>query len=67
MSVNEAVRKVLREAADTPHFFDLSDAERLVGMLGMAFELGQKRAANGNHAGGAVAAARRRARRASAR
>ncbi len=35
-----AVRQVLREAADTPNFFDLSDGERLVRMIGMAFHKG---------------------------
>jgi hypothetical protein len=39
-AAKEAVRKVLLRAGDTPHFFDLSDAERLVRMVAMGFELG---------------------------
>ncbi len=37
----EAVRQVLSEAGDAPHFFDLSDAERLSWMIARAFVLGQ--------------------------
>ena len=36
-----AVRQVLKEAAETPNFFDLSDGERLVRMIAMAFKRGR--------------------------
>ena len=36
-----AIRHVLRESSKSPSFFDLSDSERLVRMLRMAFELGR--------------------------
>ena len=34
------VRQVLSEAADSPHFFDLSDAQRLNKMIALAYTLG---------------------------
>lgn len=37
-----AVRKVLNEAAEAPHFFDFSDAERLSWMIGRGYELGRR-------------------------
>jgi len=37
-----AVRQVLREAAETPNFFDLSDGEQLVRMISMGFEAGKR-------------------------
>jgi hypothetical protein len=37
-----AIRRVLREAAQTSNFFDLSDAERLTWMLGRIYEIGQR-------------------------
>ena len=36
----EAARRVLAEAADTPRFLDLCEAERLIWMLERAFALG---------------------------
>jgi hypothetical protein len=33
-----AVRRVLREAGDTPNFWDLNDGERMVRMLEMAWK-----------------------------
>jgi hypothetical protein len=36
----DAIRQVLTEAANAPHFFDLSDAERLNWMIARGFELG---------------------------
>jgi hypothetical protein len=40
----DAVRQVLNEAGDTPHFFDLSDCERLNWMIARGFELGKRAA-----------------------
>ena len=40
----QAVRRVLREASNSEHFFDLSDGERLLRMIAMGFELGRKSA-----------------------
>lgn len=37
-----AIRRVLRESSKTPNFFDLSDSERLVRMIGMAYQLGRR-------------------------
>ena len=36
------VRRVLSEAANAPHFFDLSDAQRLNWMIEHAYTLGQQ-------------------------
>ena len=36
------VKQVLSEAADTPHFFDFSDAQRLNWMLARAYALGKQ-------------------------
>jgi hypothetical protein len=36
------VKQVLSKAADAPHFFDFSDAQRLNLMLEMAFNLGRQ-------------------------
>jgi hypothetical protein len=41
MKTTDVVRQVLKDAADSEHFFDLSDAERLVRMIEMAFEKGK--------------------------
>jgi hypothetical protein len=35
-----AAKQVLKEAADTEHFFDFSDSERLIWMLERAYEIG---------------------------
>ena len=40
-----AVRQVLSEAGNAPHFFDLSDAERLNWMIARAYVLGSQRKA----------------------
>ncbi len=37
-----AVRKVLDKAPDEPHFWDLSEAQRLMLMIAMGFELGRQ-------------------------
>ncbi len=39
-----AVRQVLKEAAEHERFFDLSDAERLKWMIALAFQLGRRQA-----------------------
>lgn len=36
------VRRVLQEAADAPHFFDRSDAQRLNWMIERAYAIGQQ-------------------------
>lgn len=36
----DIVRQILEEASDAPHWFDLSDAERLTLMILMAFRKG---------------------------
>jgi hypothetical protein len=41
MNHTDVVRQVLKDAASTEHFFDLSDGERLVRMIEMAFEKGK--------------------------
>ena len=38
------IRRVLREAANAPHFFDLSDGDRLNWMIAKGFELGRRQA-----------------------
>lgn len=44
-----AVRQVLNEAGNSPHFFDLSDGERLNWMIARAFALGsQSKSVNAN-------------------
>lgn len=48
----DAVRQVLKEAAEHDRFFDYSDAERLAWMIRRAYELGRSSAlttANRNH------------------
>jgi len=40
-----AIRQVLYEAGNAPHFFDFSDAERLNWMIARAFALGSERKA----------------------
>ncbi len=35
------IKRVLAEAADAPHFFEWSDAQRLNWMIARAFELGK--------------------------
>lgn len=39
-NTKNAVRRVLTDAANTEHFFDFSDAERLNWMLAYAYQLG---------------------------
>lgn len=41
--IKAIVKPVLAEAADTPHFFDFSDAERLNWMIARAYALGVAR------------------------
>jgi hypothetical protein len=41
IETREAIRRVLKEAGNTPCFFDLSDGERLNWMIGRAFALGR--------------------------
>jgi len=36
----KVAKQVLTEAADTEHFFDMSDGERLLWMLARSFEIG---------------------------
>jgi hypothetical protein len=43
--IRDVIRRVLKAAANTPNFFDLSDAERLNWMIAQAFILGQLSAA----------------------
>jgi hypothetical protein len=38
------VKQVLSEVADTPHFFDLSDSERISEMIARGYALGAARA-----------------------
>lgn len=38
---NQIVKRVLSEAADAQHFFDLSDAQRLNWMTARAYEIGK--------------------------
>lgn len=38
----QVVRQVLNEAANAPHFFDQSDAERLTWLIARAFVLGNQ-------------------------
>jgi hypothetical protein len=45
---HEAIRRVLKEASEQEHVFDLSDVERLTWMIGRAYELG--RSVNTSHA-----------------
>ncbi|MBC7784171.1 MAG: hypothetical protein H7144_10055 [Burkholderiales bacterium] len=47
MNAKEAVRHVLKEAANAQNFFDYSDSERLGWMLARSFKLGMK-VARGN-------------------
>jgi len=42
MKTKAAVRQVLKDAGSQPHFFDLSDGERLIRMIAMGYELGQQ-------------------------
>ena len=44
MKTKEAVRQVLKDVASQPHFFDLSDGERLIQMIAMGYELGKQQA-----------------------
>jgi hypothetical protein len=39
---HKAAKQVLTEAANAPHFFDSSDAERLIWMLERAFDIGRE-------------------------
>jgi len=43
----KAAKRVLEEAPNSPHFFDLSEAERLIWMLERAFMLGVRAAGAG--------------------
>lgn len=47
--LRQVVRKVLNAAANTPRFFDLSDAERLNHMIADAYVRGQLSAARAGH------------------
>jgi len=40
--IRDAVNKVLDQAPDYPHYFDLSDTERLVVLIALGFELGKQ-------------------------
>jgi hypothetical protein len=40
--VREAVNKVLDQAPDYPHYFDLSESERLLVLIALGFELGKQ-------------------------
>jgi hypothetical protein len=42
----DAIRQVLVEATCEPHFFDLSDAERLNWMIARAFQIGSQQKSN---------------------
>lgn len=42
MPMKRIVRQVLRQAGEQPHFFDLSDGERLVVLIEMGYRLGRK-------------------------
>ena len=47
MDPRKAAERVLEEAPKAPHFFDLSEAERLIWMLERAFMLGARAAGAG--------------------
>ena len=40
--IQEAIRRVLDEAPDWPHFFDLSESEQLCVFIAMGFKLGKQ-------------------------
>ena len=40
--IRDAVNKVLDQAPEYPHYFDLSEPERLVVLIALGFELGKQ-------------------------